>query len=190
MYSDTHSITVKFRNFVLNTVYFSPSMDISSIKKYLPTEDVTLMLGDINTHFGASFGVSKSGPFARIELFNEFSSLQKLNHIAPEPLGNTPDHLFVKDGINCTWRFYPEVPNDLSDHKFMTAELAIGYNVNNNNSSFEPIRYQITQLEDPKIKEKIVRLYEENCCVLNELWETVLKYSIKHISNSGNSAFA
>ncbi|PVU85963.1 hypothetical protein BB559_006728, partial [Furculomyces boomerangus] len=97
-----YSVKFTLLNTTIMAVYFPPKMKIKEIRTYLPKEQVSLLIGDINTFFGAQFGSKKNAPEDRIKEFKSLEQKLSLVHLKPCPLLQTPDHAFVLTGIKAT----------------------------------------------------------------------------------------
>ncbi|PVV02140.1 hypothetical protein BB560_003416 [Smittium megazygosporum] len=156
-----YSVSVRFSSFSIAAVYFPPSMDVPTITSYMPTQPVDILLGDINTKFGVKFGTKQVGPSAKVNYFNDYTSENGLLHLIPTPPESTPDHAFVKIGINATWNFCSRLSSGLSDHCFMVLSFS---------SSTRPIvpmdsdsvKFNLKPLEYNSIQRMLIAEYVAN----------------------------
>ncbi|OMJ22190.1 hypothetical protein AYI70_g3035, partial [Smittium culicis] len=94
-----YTISIKINGHYIMAVYFPPSMKPEKIAEHIPDSDLSVLIGDINTFFGARYGTKRIGPLSRLNLFRDMSTNKSMNHLFPEPLGPTPDHAFVHQSL-------------------------------------------------------------------------------------------
>lgn len=163
-----YTITITLQSHTIMAVYFPPSMSGSNLIKYLPVQPVTLILGDINTHFGAAYGSRRIGPRNRIDIFEDMALRFGLDHLPPSPPQNTPDHAFCRYDITAKWTFLPDLMKGLSDHIFMAAQLHL--QITPSNSSSDSIKFFLKPLEKSVIQKLLIQEYSIASTTLQKSW--------------------
>ena len=178
---DLYSLNITLFGKILSCVYIPPSFkNIIQVSSILPSTSVSLLIGDINTQFGVSFGTKKSGPSERIKLFKEYAPSHSLIHIVPQPPGPTPDHAFVSHELTFDWNFNTN-SGLLSDHLPMYGLLHIPVPLLLDKDS-DSWKFYLQPLNNPAIIKLMCTAYESN----SELLDKVLHYLFNLESNNIN----
>ncbi|PVU94172.1 hypothetical protein BB559_003074 [Furculomyces boomerangus] len=172
--STEYSISLTIYSKSIQLVYFPPTMSLQSCKLLLPKTPISLLLGDINTHFGKKFGSKNSGPAERSQMINDYCEAMRLVHLIPQPPGNTPDHAFVNYQIDATWKFKRKIGKDLSDHSFMEICLPIEKPQKVDLLS-DSLKFNLKPLENPIIQLIMVNSYEKSRTLLTDGWVKLYK---------------
>ncbi|OLY79420.1 RNA-directed DNA polymerase from mobile element jockey [Smittium mucronatum] len=142
-------------------VYFPPSLSVNTIREYIPAKNISLLLGDINTFFGSSFGQVRNRPSDRINFFDGLASQNRWIHLRPAVDNNFPDHAFCNSEIKATWDVFSGPSVNRSDHSLMICTVQLD-SVSNHSPSFDSIRYNLKDISEPIIRSRIISEYEGN----------------------------
>ena len=112
-----YSIRFNLLSHVILIVYLPPSMTHQRVLRELspPQTRVSLIIGDINTRFGNTYGNTSSGPQQRIDVVHLVSQLHKISLLRPEPLADPgPDHILSTSCLKA--KYSVKSPPVRSDH--------------------------------------------------------------------------
>lgn len=127
----TFTITLTIHSSTIIAGYFPPSLPTATITQILTTQKCDVLLGDINTRYGARFQDKTTGPRDRMTAFQQISSIHHLRHLLPDPSSTAVtrvDHAFAKATIPATLQFSPidfGHPGVATDHPLLSLSLTL-----------------------------------------------------------------
>ncbi|OLY82023.1 hypothetical protein AYI68_g3865 [Smittium mucronatum] len=170
-----HISNVEFNEFTISIslfghniigVYFPPSLSVSEISNSINDLHHSILLGDINTFFGSSFGQTKNRPNDRINFFDNLKAKNYWAHIKPDITKDTPDHAFCDIRIKATWKFYDSTEENPSDHSLMilNSDLKTFQSKPLESDSF---RFSLKDIDEPIIQSSIISEYSKYSALFN-----------------------
>ena len=164
------SITIRMHSSEISTVYFPPSLNpktCESITDSIITSDI--IVGDINTRFGALYGDNRRGPLIRNKIF---SKLLDLDFAHPIPSGQKCplDHCFLKSYLNFHLKAFKSPI--MSDHpNILELSLQLKTNTTHNLPVERTIKFNVHYLKNSWIRKLLINSYDSMAGLINILFE-------------------
>lgn len=140
-----YSIQFDVMGHTILSVYLPPSMDVDKFIKRLSPGGYSpsLIIGDINTHFGPRFNTKKTGPPGRISATKDICRMYGLNLLVPIDGSNPgPDHIMALSSLHVRHTTTDRRQELHNDHSFLNIKwiLPVKHIVLDDNNNIERFR--------------------------------------------------
>lgn len=175
------TINITLFSKTISACYFPPSLSPAVITQLLTTKPVDILLGDINTRYGARFQDRTTGPKERMTVFQQVASLYHLQHLLPDPSTPTKtrvDHAFAKPSTSCKLVFYPidfGQPGVSTDHPLLSLSTTLPTLPHNQPILPGLTRFYLKDLDSAVIVASLRDNYEATANLLSSLLEKLKK---------------